>query len=104
MVMPYTITLIPAKPLHNHDIVSVHFNHFYYMGMCDKLSRHLAMLTYIYLNVDECGLTSSMPQQRFKRQICLNVTKCVFLECVIVKDSFDVVMANTNLLIPYKHK
>ncbi len=36
------------------DIVSVHFNNFYCMGICDKLTRHLSMLTYIYLNVDEC--------------------------------------------------
>ncbi len=46
--------LISAKPLHNHDIVSVHFIHFYCMGICDKLSKHLYMLTYICLNVDEC--------------------------------------------------
>ncbi len=52
---------IPAKPLHNHDIVSVHFNHFHCMGICNKLSRHLSMLNYIYLKVGECGLTSSMP-------------------------------------------
>ncbi len=45
---------IPAKPLHNSDSVSVHFNHFYCMEICDKLSRHLYMLTYIYLNMDEC--------------------------------------------------
>ncbi len=45
---------IPAKPLHNSDTVSVHFNHFYCMGICDKLSRQLYMLTYIYLNVDGC--------------------------------------------------
>ncbi len=24
---------IPGKPLHNHDIVSVHFNHFHCMGI-----------------------------------------------------------------------
>ncbi len=47
-------SIIPAKPLHNSDTVSVHFNDFYCMGICDKLSRHLSMLTYIYLNVDEC--------------------------------------------------
>ncbi len=45
--------LIPTKPLHNRDIVSVHFNHFYCIGICDKLTGHLSMLTYIYLNVDE---------------------------------------------------
>ncbi len=31
------------------------------MGICDKLSRHLYMLTYIYLNMDECWLISSIP-------------------------------------------
>ncbi len=46
---------------HNCDIVLVHFNHFPCMGICDKLSRHLSMLTYIYLNMDGCSLTSSMP-------------------------------------------
>ncbi len=50
----HTSYIIPAKALHNHDIVSVHFNHFYCMEICDKLSRDLAMLTYIYLKVDEC--------------------------------------------------
>ncbi len=30
------------------------------------------MLTYTYLNVDECCLSSSMPEQRFKFQISLN--------------------------------
>ncbi len=29
---------IPAKPLYNCDIVSVHFNHFPCMGICNKLS------------------------------------------------------------------
>ncbi len=51
---------IPAKPLNNCGIVSEHFNHFYYMGICDKITRHLSMLPYTYLNVDECSLTSSM--------------------------------------------
>ncbi len=45
---------IPAKPLHNHDIVSVDFNNYYCMEICDKLSRDLTMLVYIYLNVDDC--------------------------------------------------
>ncbi len=45
----YDLTIyITAKPLHNRDIVSVHFNHFHCMGICDKLSRHLSMLTYIH--------------------------------------------------------
>ncbi len=42
------------------------------MGICNKLSRHLYMLTYIYLNVDECWLTSSMHHESFKLQISLN--------------------------------
>ncbi len=41
------------------------------MGIFDKLIRHLSMLPYIYLNVDECWLTYYMPQQRFKLQIAL---------------------------------
>ncbi len=48
-ISPY----IPTKPLHNRDIVSVHFNHFPCMGICTKLSKYLSMLTYIYLNMDE---------------------------------------------------
>ncbi len=38
---------------YNRDIVSEHFNHFHCIGICDKLTRHLSMLTYIYFNVDE---------------------------------------------------
>ncbi len=49
---------IPAKSLHNHDIVSVHFKHFYYTEICDKLRRDLGMFIYKYLNVNECWLTS----------------------------------------------
>ncbi len=43
---------IPAKLLRNRDTVSVHFNHFHYIEICDKLSRKLSILNYIYLNVD----------------------------------------------------
>ncbi len=69
----WTCTIL-SKPLYNHNILSdwVHFNHFPCMGICDKLSRHLSMLTYIYLNMDECWLTYSMHQQRFKLHIFLN--------------------------------
>ncbi len=45
--------IIPAKPLHNHDTVPVHFNHFYCTKICDKLRRDLSILTYMYLNGDE---------------------------------------------------
>ncbi len=42
------------------------------------------ILYYIYLNVDNCGLTSSMPQQRFKLYILLNYV--VIPEKVISED------------------
>ncbi len=58
-----TSQVIPANPLYNHVIPSVHFNHFYFMEICDKLRKNLAMFTYIYLNVDECWLTSNCLQQ-----------------------------------------
>ncbi len=57
-----------------------HFNHFYCIEICDKLSRDLAMVTYIYLNVDECWLTSSM----FKLQMLLNYA--VIPENVVSED------------------
>ncbi len=67
---------MPAKPLHNYDIVSVHFSNFYCIEICD---RDLVMLTYIYLNVEYFLLTSAMQQLRFKFQILLNYA-------VILKD------------------
>ncbi len=54
IVLPNIGIYVPAKPLHNHDIASEHFNHFYCTEICDKLSRDFAMFIYIYLNVDEC--------------------------------------------------
>ncbi len=57
----YYANIIPAKPLLNHDIVSVHSNHFHCMEIYDKLSKHLSMLTNIYFNMDDCWLTSSIP-------------------------------------------
>ncbi len=44
--------MIPAKPLHDHGIVSLHFDNFSCMGICDTLRRYLSILTYIYLNMD----------------------------------------------------
>ncbi len=70
--------------LPSHYIIMTHFYHFYCTEICDKLSSDLAMLTYIYLNVDDCRLTSSMPQQRFKHQTWLNYA--VIPENVISKD------------------
>ncbi len=64
--------IIPAEPLHNHDIISVQFNHFYCTEICKMPQRDLALFAYIYLNVDECWLTSSMLEQRFKLQIVIN--------------------------------
>ncbi len=54
------------------------------MGICDKLIRDLVMLTYIYLNVDDCWLTSHMPQKIFKLQMLLNYA--VIPENVIYED------------------
>ncbi len=69
--------ITPASPLHNDDIVSVnvvysvHINHCPCMDICDTLMRDLPILTYIilYLYVDECWLTSCMPQQIFDLHI-----------------------------------
>ncbi len=46
-------TNIPTKPLNNHDIFSIHCNHFYCKEICDTLSD-LLKLTYTHLNEDEC--------------------------------------------------
>ncbi len=61
----YCTMWLLAKPLGIHDIISVHFNHFC-MWICDTVRSYLYMLTYIYLNVDECWLTSSMLEQSFQ--------------------------------------
>ncbi len=41
---------ISTNPLHNSDTVIVHLNEFYCTAICDKQSRNLAMLTYIYIS------------------------------------------------------
>ncbi len=83
-------------PLYSCDLVSVHFNHFPCMEICNKLRRDIAMLNYIYmsLKVDECWLTSSMPKQRFKFQIVLILimlifNKMCFLEVMVALTSMD---------------
>ncbi len=43
------------------------------------------MLTYIYLNVDDWWLTSSMPQQSFKPQILLN---CVVIPENLISENY----------------
>ncbi len=43
-----------AKPLYNHDIISIHFNHFYCTEFCVFPRMDLVIFTYIYLNVNEC--------------------------------------------------
>ncbi len=62
------------------------------------------MFTYIYLNVDECWLTSSMAHQRFKLQIdlkCANIEKIVFSWDFVDGDiSFNLVWVYTTLLLP----
>ncbi len=39
--------------------------------IAQRFASNQAMITYIYLNVDECWLTPLMSQQRFKRQMFL---------------------------------
>ncbi len=41
------------------------------MGICGTLKRQLSILTYTYLNVDECWLTYSMHKHKFKLHIYL---------------------------------
>ncbi len=43
---------IPAKPLHNCDIVSVHFNHFHCMGICRQTKK---ALIYVNLHISQHG-------------------------------------------------
>ncbi len=42
---------IAAKPLHNRNIVSVHFNNFACMGISATLRRDFCKLTYIYISM-----------------------------------------------------
>ncbi len=81
ITLTLVLLFIPAKPLHIYDTDSVHFNHFYYTEICDKLSSDLAIIMCIYLNVEECLLTSSMQQQRFKHQLLL-----IYAENIISED------------------
>ncbi len=53
------------------------------MKICDILKRNLAILTYIYLNVDECWLTSSNSREGFNFKflsIVLMLSKMCFLD------------------------
>ncbi len=68
IVLCYHVCVIPAKSLHNHDIVSVHFSHFY------------CMVTYMSLNVDECWLTFSTPKVVY---LCCVSRKCLFWILVV---------------------
>ncbi len=61
----------------------------YYVIYCEKFRKVLqrtkkVVLIYIYLNVDDCWLTSSMRQQMFNLQILLNYA--VIPENVISED------------------
>ncbi len=65
------------------------------MGICTKLNRYLSMLTYIYLNVDECWLTYYMLSKGLNSKFLLIIVKFKksdFLKCVNVKGSFDMLM------------
>ncbi len=61
---------IPVKPLHNRDIVSKHFNNCRsYMGICNTLTRHVFMLTYIYLNLIYMTILNHKPFTLFWNRI-----------------------------------
>ncbi len=70
--------------LPSHEMVSVHFNNFYCTEICDNLRKDLVMFTYIYLNVDECWLKFSMPQQMINLQLLFSYA--VIPENVVSED------------------
>ncbi len=59
---------IPAKPLHNHAIISVHFNHFYCTEICDKLKRDLATYISMWMSVNQHLLC---PSKGLNFKLCL---------------------------------
>ncbi len=78
---------MPANSLYNHDIESVHVNHFSSMRICNTLREHLSILTSIFFNVGACWLTSSMAEQMFKLHFSLNyavIPKNVVSWCIVV--------------------
>ncbi len=90
-ILTNTITIMPAWPLHKHDIISVDFNHFPWIRICDILGRHLSMLTYIHYH---CGwvhrhiLINTHPQWQVWSSKCflnmLTLNKMCFLEVLII--------------------
>ncbi len=75
------------------------------MEICNKLRSDLAMLNYIYLDVDDCWLTSSMPEQKFKLQNSpnyANIEQNSFSwRFVDGHFSFNLVGVHIILLLPY---
>ncbi len=60
-VGPLTVDMnhIPAKPLHNSDTVSVHFNHFYCMGIFSiawEFATTKQALILVNLHISQRGL------------------------------------------------
>ncbi len=103
VLFPFTLR-IATKPSRNSNTVSVHFNHLYCTEICDKLRRDLAMLTYIYLDVDECWLMSSMPYKGFNStflSIMLILNNMCFWCVVGGHVSFNLVRLHITLLLPY---
>ncbi len=52
ITLPTFATLIPSKPLHNHGIVSVHFNILLLHG---DLWQTKEELSYVHLHIFQCG-------------------------------------------------
>ncbi len=44
------LLIIPAKPLHNHDTVPVHFNHLH-----GDLRHTKGGLSYVHVHINQCG-------------------------------------------------
>ncbi len=99
----------PVKPLHYHDIVSVHFNNILLHRDLWQIKHglryvHLYIYISMWMGVD---LTSSMRQERFKFQILLNYAinsrKCRFRRLVVAlkpveMNWFPVTYILTNLI------
>ncbi len=76
--------VIPAKPLHNHDIVSVHFNHFHCMGICHKLRRHTIVFCGSFLPTT-CTFSGSFRHTTFSGSILTNTFRggIDFVDCLL---------------------
>ncbi len=96
--------VIPTKSLHNCDIISVHFNQFSCMEICNTLRKHLSILT---LHIFLCGSILinifyawvKVWIQNFGELRC-NLRKCGFWKCY----KFKAFAISRFLVIPSSSK